>query len=165
MRLDSLSLIALLLVLAACATPKGKPASRSVSDCCAAFGIDVDLVLGPKGVNCGTINSKPDTAAERDRTRKAMACVRASRNGSRATVVNQGYSISPDYYLRNVLVFGALGEKILVQIEQMHDGATYSISSCDVLRILDNGDLEYDGCRTDDALQERMKLKVATTSE
>ena len=128
-----------------------------ISDCCSNLGIDVNPVLGPHAANCGTINSAPHTTAARDRNRKALACVRSARTGARAFVVNQGYSIFPDYALQNVVIFGAQGEKVLVRIEQAHDGATYSMSSCTVLNIRDNGELEFAGCQEDEALNERMK--------
>jgi hypothetical protein len=145
------------LMLAACAANKGAAARPQISDCCTVFGIDVNPVLGENAVNCGTINSKPRSAAARSKNRKVVSCARRAQSRGAAVVFDQGYSATPDYYLRNVLVFGAQGEKILVVIEYEHDGPSVFAGPCDVLKVLDNGDLEYSGCRTDEALLDRMK--------
>lgn len=155
----SLCALAALLVLAGCGTLPSQRGRAKVSDCCADFGIDVNQVLGSKAVNCGTINSHPDSNAALARNHKAVACVRRTQSRGGALVVNWGFSIFPDYYLRSVAVFGALGEKILVQIEQQHDGATFFVGPCTELKVLDDGEFEFAGCHTDDALMERVKLR------
>ncbi len=153
----SLIALAALLVLTGCVSLPSHRGRAKVSDCCADFGIDVNLVLGSKAVNCGTINSHPDSNATLARNHRAVACVRRTQSRGGALVVNRGFSIFPDYYLRSVVVFGALGEKILVQIEQQHDGATFFAGLCAELKVLDDGDLEFAGCHTDDALLERIR--------
>jgi starvation-inducible outer membrane lipoprotein len=152
----SLRFIAGLLVLTGCVSHPPQ-AEHKVIDCCANFGIDVNPVLGPKAANCGTINIKALTLSARRKNQAAIACVRDAQSRGRALVVNQGFSVEPDYYLRNVVVFGVQGEKVLVVIEFEHDGPTVFAGPCDVLKVLDSGNLEYSGCRTDDALLERMK--------
>jgi hypothetical protein len=153
-----------MVLLAGCAASPPR-AEHQISDCCASFGIDVNPVLGPNAANCGTINTKGRTLTARRKNQAAVACVRDAQSRGRALVVNQGFSISPDYYLRNVLVFGALGEKVLVQIEFEHDGPTVFAGPCDELKLLDNGYFEHSGCRTDDALLERLKPAAASASE
>jgi hypothetical protein len=154
-RLTSLSIIAMLLV--ACASPSSNGVAQPVSDCCANFGIDVNPLLGPKAVNCGTINTKADSASSRSRNESATACVQRARLRGRAFVVNQGFSIPPDYYLRNVVVFGARGEKVLVQIEHQHDGPTLFVGRCAALELDSSGKLTSSNCEPDDALLEQLK--------
>ena len=152
-----LRILAATLLLTGCVSLTSQRGRDRVSDCCADFGIDVNQVLGSNAVNCGTINSRPDSSAARDRNRKAIACVRRAEKSGGAMVVNHGFSIFPDYYLRSVVVYAAGGEKILVQIEHQHDGADFFVGPCDNLKVLDDGQLEFSGCRADDALLERMK--------
>jgi hypothetical protein len=156
MRLVSLPFFVGLLVLAGCAT-RPPSTEHKVIDCCAKFGIDVNPVLGSKAANCGTIDTKARTLSERRKNQTAVACVRDAQMRGRALVVTQGFSSFPDVSLANVVVFGAQGERVLVVIEDQHDGPTVFAGPCDVLKVLDYGDLEYSGCRTDDALLTRMK--------
>ena len=131
--------------------------NSAVSNCCADLGIDVNPILGPDAVNCGTIVTKPPDAATRSRNESAIACVQRAQLRGRAFVFNQGFSIPPDYYLRNVVVFGAQGEKALVQIEHQHDGPTSFVGHCKDIKPLSSGELKLVGCEPDDALLARMK--------
>jgi len=148
-RLTSLPITAILLV--------GCASNLPVSDCCADLGIDVNPILGVNAVDCGTIITKPPDAATRSRNESAIACVQRAQLRSRAFVLNQGFSIPPDYYLRNVVMLGAQGEKVLVQIEHQHDGPTSFVGHCKDIKLLSSGELELVGCEPDDALLARMK--------
>jgi hypothetical protein len=147
-RLISLPINAMLLVACASNSP--------ISDCCADFGIDVNPVLGADAKNCGTIITKSPDAATRSRNESAIACVQRAQLRGRAFVVNQGFSIPPDYYLRNVVVFGAKGEKVLVQIEHQHDGPTTFVGLCKDIKLLSSGKLELAGCEPDETLLARL---------
>jgi len=135
----------------------GCASNSPVSDCCADLGIDVNPILGADAVNCGTILMRLPDAATRSRNEGAIACVQRAQLRGRAFVLNQGFSIPPDYYLRHVVVFGAMGEKVLVQIEQQHDGPTTFVGRCKDIKLLSSGNLKLVGCDPDDALVARMK--------
>ena len=135
----------------------GCASNSPVSDCCADLGINVNRILGPDAVDCGTIITKRRDAATRSRNDSAIACVQRAQLRVRAFVLNQGFSIPPDYYLRNIVVFGAQGEKVLVQIEHQHDGPTTFVGQCKDIKLASSGELELVGCEPDDALLVRMK--------
>jgi len=147
-RLTCLAIGAMLLTACASNSP--------ISDCCADFGIDVNPILGAGAVNCGTVITKPSDTATRSRNESAIACVQRAQLRGRAFVVNQGFSVPPDYYLRNVVVYGAKGEKVLVQVEHLHDGPTTFVSSCMNIKLSSSGELELVGCEPDDSLLARL---------
>lgn len=135
----------------------GCASTGPISDCCADVGLNVNPILGPDAVNCGTIITKPQDAATRGRNESAIACVQRAQLRGRPFVVNQGFSIPPDYYLRNVVVFGAQGEKVLLRIEHEHDGPTWALARCANIDLNSDGQLAYSGCQADETLFLRMK--------
>ena len=147
----------LTLALAIAMLSAGCASKTPISDCCADVGLNVNPILGPDAVNCGTINTKPQDAATRDRNESAIACVQRAQLRGRPFLVNQGFSIPPDYYLRNVVVFGAQGEKVLLRIEHEHDGPTGVLARCASIDLKSDGQLAYSGCESDETLFSRMK--------
>jgi hypothetical protein len=155
----------LVLLLVGCASDSSARKPRVINDCCADIGIDVTPVLGPKAVDCKFINTKPQDSATRSRNESAIACVQRAELRGRPYVVNQGFSIPPDFFVRYIVMSGAQGEKLLVRQEWEHDGPSYFVGQCTGIKLHSDGEFDLVGCVADDDVLKRLTPASASRPE
>ena len=130
-----------MLLLAAVAVVAGGCAGTPREACCSWAGIDAQTLLGPDGVDCGTIKSHP-----LEPRAPQMRCVRdAARRGIPYMIAYRDTS-KPYSEVLDVAIFSAQGEKILLRKPAEGARGHAFIGTCSQMSIESDGRIWRSQC-------------------
>jgi hypothetical protein len=148
-------------LLSACGT---LPPAADAIPCCLAMGLDVRPILGDQFTNCGTYEQLYLSAISRIPSERALKCARRELAARRPFMFTYEQNEPPDVSITHVAVFGANGERVLVQSGIFGDENIAFAGSCDELTVEKDGYPTHENCSASTPLIESLRSR-ATVQE
>jgi hypothetical protein len=149
-----------------CAMAMGTPLAFAADPlCCRMFGIDATPILGHDAALCGKIVDADQRAAVETEVRAqrklAAQCALGAQAKGRPFVYTYRMLVTPDVDMMVQGVFGAHGERLLLQAGIFGEDNIHSMEVCNSLIVLADGILKGEGCYPGDPLIDRLRTPPA----